>query len=166
MKSIFYSVFCCSKGICCLQNLILNTDMSHLTCIESSTHRWRPEEIRWPDFMSYISRVAELPVQALEGCARKGTTVSVFCSLQAAQGRTRSLHLKHKLHWPQHFTLSFAHHITGCFRWEGTSENDLVQPLLKAGPPTASCSGPCPVGFWISQRMETPQALWATCTSV
>lgn len=38
MKRVAHSVLCCSKGTCGLQNLILGTDMSHLTCIDSFTH--------------------------------------------------------------------------------------------------------------------------------
>ena len=33
----------------------------------------------------------------------------------------------------------------------------LVQPLLQVGPPKAGCTGPCPDGFGVSPRMNTPQ---------
>ena len=35
----------------------------------------------------------------------------------------------------------------------------------KAGSPRAGCTGPCPGGSSISPEKETPQPLWATCSS-
>lgn len=36
--------------------------------------------------------------------------------------------------------------------------------MLKAGWTIVSCSGLCPVGFWVSPSMETLPVLWATCS--
>ena len=41
----------------------------------------------------------------------------------------------------------------------------LSSPLAQAGPPRASCPGPCQDSFWIPSRMKTPPPLWAACTS-
>lgn len=38
----------------------------------------------------------------------------------------------------------------------------IPSPWLKAGVAGAGCSGPCPVRFWISPKIEIPWALWAT----
>lgn len=43
-----------------------------------------------------------------------------------------------------------------------------LQPnlLLRAGPITAGSSGLCPGGFWVSPRMDIPQHLWATSSTL
>ena len=38
-------------------------------------------------------------------------------------------------------------------------------PPVKAGSPTAGCTGPCPDRSWISLEKETPQPPWAACSS-
>ena len=35
----------------------------------------------------------------------------------------------------------------------------------EAGSPRAGYTGPCPGGSWISPQKETPQPLWAACSS-
>ena len=40
------------------------------------------------------------------------------------------------------------------------------RPVSPMGTDRAGCRRPCPAGFWISARMETPQHLWATCSCV
>lgn len=47
--------------------------------------------------------------------------------------------------------------------WKGPVGFIWPYPLPKRGHPEAGCPGPCPDGFWISPRLETPQAPWATC---
>lgn len=44
----------------------------------------------------------------------------------------------------------------------------LISPalLLKSGSARTGCSQPCPVRFWVSPGMVTPQSLWATSSSV
>jgi len=37
--------------------------------------------------------------------------------------------------------------------------------LAQAGSPSADCPGPCPDGFSIFPRIETPQPPWAICAS-
>ena len=49
--------------------------------------------------------------------------------------------------------------------WKGALEIIWPKPTARAGPPTAGCPGPCPDGFWISPRMETPQPPWVTFAS-
>lgn len=39
-------------------------------------------------------------------------------------------------------------------------------PLLKAGSARPGCLEHCPVVFWTSPRMETPQPVWVTCATV
>lgn len=52
-------------------------------------------------------------------------------------------------------------------RLEEICEDHLSQPsLLRAWPATAGHSGLCPVRFWTSPRMVTPQLLLATCSCV
>ena len=47
---------------------------------------------------------------------------------------------------------------------------ELLQPIwvsgTRAGRTTAGSSGLCPAGFCISPRMEIPQHLWATCSTL
>ena len=51
-------------------------------------------------------------------------------------------------------------------RLVGIFGNRLVRTSAQAGPPKAGCPGPCPVGFCLSPRMEAPQPLWATRSTV
>lgn len=39
-------------------------------------------------------------------------------------------------------------------------------PLFKREPTGEGFSGLCPVKFWVSPRLETPQHLWAICSSI
>lgn len=156
MKRVFHSVFCCSKGICSLQNLILNTDMSHLTHIESFTHSWKPRRNPITRFHVLHPGAVQFVSASSRRMHLKGTTIHVH-SQQAVKGSSCTLHLKHKLGWPQHVTLSFAHRITGCLRWECTSEDYLVQPTAQSRVTTSRLFRPHPFGFLISPRLETPQ---------
>lgn len=62
---------------------------------------------------------------------------------------------------------------TSYFLTESQNDRGWKQPLefawsnstVQAGTPRASCSGPCPHGFSISPRMESPQTPRATCSS-
>ena len=50
--------------------------------------------------------------------------------------------------------------------WRGSVEiiqSAFPQTPAQAQSPRAGCPGPCPDGFLVSPRMETPQLLWATC---
>ena len=73
-----------------------------------------------------------------------------------------TLHRQTKIFIPS--PLAF-HRITKWLRLEETSGSYLVQLTCSSTAPRADCPGICPDGFWISSRKETPQPLWATCTS-
>lgn len=55
--------------------------------------------------------------------------------------------------------------ITEWLMLERTSGDNNFQPP-EAEPLTSGCPGLCLCSFWIAPRMETPQSLWATCTSI
>lgn len=55
------------------------------------------------------------------------------------------------------FRYSQNHRIKDWLRLERTLEVTWSNPLSPAGPPTASCPGSCPDGFWLSPRLETSQ---------
>ena len=57
------------------------------------------------------------------------------------------------------------HRITEWSGLEETSVGHPAQPPAQAGSPTADCRGPCPGGSGISPEKETPQPLWAACSS-
>lgn len=49
--------------------------------------------------------------------------------------------------------------------WKGPLEGTCSKAPAQTGPPTASCQGAFPCGFWISPEWETPQTPCATCAS-
>lgn len=53
--------------------------------------------------------------------------------------------------------------ITGGLRLDWPLADIWSYPATKAGPPGARCPRPCPEGSWLSPRMQSPPALWATC---
>ena len=60
---------------------------------------------------------------------------------------------------------SLSHRITQNGRgWKGPQEIKYNLPA-KAGSPRAGCTGPRPGGFSISPEKDTPQPLWAACSS-
>ena len=53
---------------------------------------------------------------------------------------------------------SYIQRITEWLRWEGTAHDCLVQPPhSEQDHPETGWSGPCPISFWVSPGMETPQ---------
>lgn len=77
-KRVLRSVFSCSKGICSLQNLILNTGMSHSTCIESFTHSWQPRRNPITQLHVLHPEVIQFASASSRGVHWKGTTVSTY----------------------------------------------------------------------------------------
>lgn len=60
--------------------------------------------------------------------------------------------------------LKFAFYIISKYlRLEGTSSSN---PLIRGGSTRAGCSGPCPVVFWISPKMDNLLHIWASCSYV
>jgi len=53
--------------------------------------------------------------------------------------------------------LSWHHRLRKPWRLAGTSGISSPAPLLRGGSATAAASGPCPLRFAVSPRMETPQ---------
>ena len=49
--------------------------------------------------------------------------------------------------------------------WKGPLWVTQSNPPAEAGSPTVGCTGPCPGGSWISPEKETPQPLWAACST-
>lgn len=45
--------------------------------------------------------------------------------------------------------------------WKGPLEVPCYNPTAQAGPLRTCCLAPCPVGFWVSPGVETPQLHWA-----
>lgn len=57
------------------------------------------------------------------------------------------------------------HRITERLRLKKTSGHHLVLTPAQAGSSRSSCPGLCPVGCWVSPKMETLDPIWATCAS-
>lgn len=104
-------------------------------------------------------------------CVARNNVLDCFQTKQCFQGRCgHTIRLRDKYCSEQH----------QCTCWKAKSDapstNDrtvqvgmdplrspnppLLNPPVQAQSPTARCPGPCPRGFLISPRMETPQPLW------
>jgi len=66
--------------------------------------------------------------------------------------------------WSFHLPSVFTESQNG-WGWKGLLDVILSCPPVQAGPPTAGCPGPCPDGFLVFTRMESPQNFWETWTS-
>lgn len=95
----------------------------------------------------------------------KGWVLSVYHCIVPVRG-------EHKLPWEKNFPLcnlflltlsSLSEIMYRITKWLRLAETCGDQPLqLKAGSDRVGSLGMCPVGFWVSSRLKSPQPLWPT----
>lgn len=102
-------------------------------------------------------------------CARKPCRVVYEHGCQGSEGAAGCLvrrDAKDCLYWSQTAQQQPVQESQNGWGWKAPLELTWPNLPAQAEPTTkADCLGPCPHNSWLSEHMETPQALQATCAS-